>query len=254
MAFIILADGRRLYTEAIDGPAEGPVLVFLHEGLGCTAMWKTFPRALCSAAGLPGLLYDRAGFGLSSSSTTPRTARYLHESALEELPRVLAGTIPGRGHILVGHSDGGSIALLYAASRPRGLRAVITEAAHVKVEPITLTGIQAAVKAWEAGKLQKLARYHGDKAEAVFRAWSESWRNPAFHTWNIEEDLRRIACPVLALQGDGDQYGTPAQVESIRSKTPGGRGIILEHCGHAPHRDRPERVLELMREFIEVQC
>lgn len=247
---ILSLPGSRLYYEAVDGPADGPVLVFLHEGLGCVAMWKAFPRRLCAAAGLAGLVYDRAGFGLSSPAVGPRTARYLHESALDELPQVLEGTVPGREHILVGHSDGGSIALLYAASRPRGLRGVITEAAHVRVEPVTLRGLLAAVEAWEAGKLGGLARYHGERAEAVFRAWSEAWRNPEFHSWNIEGDLCRIACPVLALQGDGDQYGTPAQVESIRTGTKNGRGIILANCGHAPHQEQPDRVAELMVEFI----
>lgn len=250
MALTDLPGGRRLHYEAIEGPAGGAVLVFLHEGLGCAAMWKGFPRALCGASGLPGLVYDRTGFGRSSPATVLRTPRYLHDSALEELPAVLERTIPGRDYILVGHSDGGSIALIHAASRPRKLRAVVAEAAHVMVEPITLRGIEAAVQAWRAGRFAGLARYHGSRAETVFRAWADAWMDPAFHGWNIEDELRDITCPVLALQGTEDPYGSPAQVEAIRSKVPNGRGVMLEGRGHAPHRERPEKTLKIMRGFI----
>lgn len=174
MAFTELSPGQAIYYELIDGASARPHLVFLHEGLGCTAMWKAFPRLLCTTTGHPGLVYDRIGYGQSAPFGGPRTVHYMHESGLNELPAVLAAIIPGREHIVIGHSDGGSIALIYAAERPGRLCGVITEAAHVMVEDETLKGIETAAHAYEAGKMQGLTRYHGDRTAAVFRAWSDT--------------------------------------------------------------------------------
>jgi pimeloyl-ACP methyl ester carboxylesterase len=253
VAFTELHAGQRIHYELIDGPSERPLLVFLHEGLGCTAMWKDFPRLLCAATGHPGLVYDRLGYGQSSPFVRSRTIHYLHESAIIELPALLGTIVPGREHVLIGHSDGGSIALLYAAQRPAGLCGVITEAAHVMVEPETVQGIEATVTAYEAGKLRGLTRYHGDKTAAVFRAWSDTWLSPWFRSWSIEYALPSIQGPVLALQGARDQYGTAAQTAAIAATVRAGRVVMIENSGHTPHLDQMEVVLELMRSFVMPQ-
>ncbi|TWI42998.1 pimeloyl-ACP methyl ester carboxylesterase [Pseudoduganella flava] len=235
--------------EAVDGHAR-PVLVFLHEGLGSVSMWKDFPRRLCAATGCPGLVYDRQGYGRSPALTRRRTVHYLHDYALAELPAVLAALLPERDYVLFGHSDGGSIALLHAAEAPARLRGIVTLAAHVMVEQVTLDGIAAAAAAWEAGKLAGLARHHGDKTAALFHAWADTWRSPGFAHWHIGYALPSIACPVLALQGRDDQYGTPAQLDAIEAGVRGARTVLLDDCGHAPHVDQPARVLELAGAFI----
>lgn len=252
MPILQLAPGRDIYYERISAstPAR-PWLVFLHEGLGCTAMWGDFPQRLCAAAGCPGLIYDRIGYGRSSPQPQPRTANYLHQYALDELPAVLAHLLPGRDYVIVGHSDGGSIGLIHAAARPSGLRGLITEAAHVFVEPETLAGIRAAVAAHADGKLRGLARFHGDRADDVFRAWHEIWLDDSFRLWNIEARLPEIAVPVLAIQGTNDQYGTSAQVEAIVGSVAGGQAAMVDDCAHVPHREQAERVLALVRAFLD---
>jgi pimeloyl-ACP methyl ester carboxylesterase len=205
----------RLHYELIEGDARKPLLVFLHEGLGCIGMWKEFPERLCAATGCTGLVYERQGYGLSSSQPAPRNIHYLHQFALVELPAVMERLAPGREHILVGHSDGGSIALIYAAARPQGLRAVISAAAHVFVEDITIEGIRTVLAAHGSGKMRALARYHGDKAQQVFSSWADTWLAPWFRRWNIEYLLPAIACPLLAMQGGDDHYGSGAQMDAI---------------------------------------
>jgi pimeloyl-ACP methyl ester carboxylesterase len=240
----------RLHEEWIAGPAQRPVLVFLHEGLGCAAMWKDFPQRLCALAGCPGLVYDRLGYGLSDPLSGRRSVHYLHEYALIELPAVLERLLQGRPYIAIGHSDGGSIALLHGAARPDALLGVITEAAHVFVEDVTLAGIRTALEAWQAGKLRGLERYHGAKTGAIFHAWADTWLAPAFAQWNIEGVLASIACPVLALQGEGDQYGTAAQLASIAARAPRARRQLLPDCGHTPHLENPDATLAAMAAFI----
>ncbi len=249
MAVLNLGDTRLRY-ERIAGDAAQPTLVFLHEGLGCIDMWRGFPARLCAALGCPGLLYDRVGYGGSSPLVRPRTIGYLHEAALQELPAVLEQLLPGADYVLIGHSDGGSIALLHAAARPARLRAIVTEAAHVFVEPVTLDGIRAAVEAYAAGKLRGLAKYHGDKTDAIFSAWADTWLGDGFRSWNIERGLESIACPALVIQGVDDQYGTAAQVESIVSRVPNVRAELVPECGHSPHQEQADVVLELMRAFL----
>lgn len=240
----------RLHYEWIDGPAEQPVLVFLHEGLGCATMWKDFPQRLCAATGCPGLVYDRLGYGRSDPLTKPRSIFYLHEYTLIEMPQVFAHLLEGRQYIVVGHSDGGSLALMHAATQPAGLLGVVTEAAHVFVEDITLDGIRTALQAWEAGKLRGLERYHGAKTSAIFHAWADTWLAPPFAQWNIEGVLASIACPLLALQGEGDQYGSAAQLDSIAARAPQGRQQMLPGCGHSPHLEDPELTVAAMAPFI----
>jgi pimeloyl-ACP methyl ester carboxylesterase len=240
----------QLHYELIGGDPGKPLLVFLHEGLGCIAMWKGFPERLCAATGCAGLVYDRRGYGLSSPQTAPRSIHYLHQYALEELPAVLRRVAPGREHIVIGHSDGGSIALIYAAGRPADLRGVVTAAAHVFVEEVTIDGIRVALGAHGAGRLRALARYHGEKADTVFSSWADTWLAPFFKHWNIEYLLPAIDCPLLAIQGAGDQYGSQAQLDAIERGVPGACQLVLAECGHSPHLEQPETTLNAMQAFI----
>lgn len=238
----------------IPGNPASPYLVFLHEGLGCVAMWGEFPRRLCEATGCPGLVYDRAGYGRSSPlpAGTQWDTAYLHAAALRELPQVLERLVPPHASvILVGHSDGGSIALIYGAERDKRLRGIVTIAAHVFVETVTLAGIRDAVAAYRAGKLAGLARYHGEKTADVFRLWSDAWLHPAFESWNIEALLPGIDVPILAAQGVDDQYGTPRQVHAI-AKGAGGpvEEALLPACAHAPHKECPDALLRAAAGFV----
>ncbi|MGO4376657.1 alpha/beta fold hydrolase [Pseudoduganella sp. RAF53_2] len=239
-----------LYYELIAGDDTRPLLVFLHEGLGCTAMWKDFPRHLCEATGRAGLVYDRLGYGQSSPLRKRRGINYLHEYALLELPEVLARLADGREYVIVGHSDGASIALIHAADQPAGLRGVISAAAHVFVEPLTLEGVRVARDSHGAGKMRGLSRYHGDKAETIFFAWADTWLDPAFVHWNIEYLLPSVACPLLAMQGRDDQYGSGAQLDSIAAKAVNARKLVVDDCGHSPHIEQPDAVVDYMAEFI----
>ncbi|CAK0779756.1 Alpha/beta hydrolase [Azospirillaceae bacterium] len=253
MPFVSILEDRLEYFQPPPPPnaPSSPVLVFLHEGLGSIELWRDFPERLAAAVELPALIYSRAGFGRSSPLTTPRDIRYLEREASESLPTLLE-TLNINHPILIGHSDGGSIALLYAAQQngPRPL-GVIAEAAHVFVEDISITGIRNAVKAWQTTDLpQKLARRH-NHPEAVFRAWSDTWLAPWFRSWNIERALATVTCPTLIIQGDDDEYGTSAQVEAIRRAVAGpAQTLMIPHCGHTPHRDQPDVVCDAITKFI----
>jgi pimeloyl-ACP methyl ester carboxylesterase len=249
----IHAGGHRLAALRVlpaDAPA-GPTLVFLHEGLGCIGFWKDFPDALCARLGLPGLVYDRWGYGASDPFDRPRVKDYLQDEAFISLPEVLSACGIDRP-ILVGHSDGASIALLYAAAFPQKPVAVVSLAAHVFVEEEALAGIRRAMKEFSQGDLRRrLERHHGEKTKRVFDAWADTWLSPAFRDWNIEAMLPHIRAALLVLQGVEDEYGTAAQVEAIVRAVSGPvLSHLLPHCGHAPHLQAPERVLDLATDFI----
>lgn len=229
--------------------AGAPTLVFLHEALGCIAMWKDVPARLSAMTGLPALVYDRHGHGLSGALTAPRDAAYLDRESFAILPGVL-NACGVSDPILVGHSDGGTIALLYASRFPA--RAVITEAAHVFVEAVTLAGVREAVEAWRDTDLRdRLARYHGAKTEALFFAWADTWLSDAFASWNIEDCLPRITSPLLAVQGEDDEYGTARQVGAIVNGASGrSRSLVLPDCRHVPHLQAAERLLPLIAAFV----
>lgn len=251
LPYILINSNHKVYYQTITGKTELPYLVFLHEGLGCTAMWGKFPELLCRATGCPGLVYDRQGYGLSSPPHSPRTIHYLHYSALYELPAVLQSLAQDASYILVGHSDGGTIALIYGAERPSGLRGIITEAAHVHVDPQTIGGIKAAEHAWNDGKLQGLVKYHGENTETVFRAWSKTWLSKWFKHWNVEYLLPSIESPLLVIQGKNDHYGSRDQAMTISSKSSGPAQMeIVDNCDHIPHHEAQPEVLTLMSEFI----
>lgn len=252
----ITADGHRLAALRIelindDVLPRSPTLVFLHEGLGCISMWRNFPADLCKATGCPGLVYDRWGYGGSDQLTGSRTPQYFNDEALRSLPEVL-DRCAATDAILIGHSDGGSIALLYASVYPDKVRGVITEAAHVFVEDVTLNGIREAVESYNTTDLKaKLARYHGDNTDSMFHGWADTWLNPAFRDWNIESYLPGITAPLLVIQGEDDQYGTPAQVDAITTQVSGPvRGWLVPRCGHIPHYDARNAVFDEMKRFI----
>jgi len=230
---------------------ESPHLVFLHEGLGSVEQWKDFPLSLCKRTGLPALVFDRWGYGKSEPCGKIGNAGYLHEEALTSLPQVLAHFSIERS-ILVGHSDGGSIALMFAAAYPEKVCCLITEAAHVFVEDVTLEGIREAVQVYEDTNLrERLAKYHGDKTNLVFKRWSQTWLAPFFREWNVEHYLPKVNCPVLAIQGQDDPYGTPAQIDAIVRQVSGpSSGLIVPDCGHIPHLQAREIVTQAMTDFI----
>lgn len=234
------------------GANKRPTLVFLHDSLGCIQLWRDFPEKLAVATQCNAFLYDRRGYGQSSSfGPEERSASYLEEEA-HTLAQVLqkAGI---RQAILFGHSDGGSIALVAAAEYPGLIKGIITEGAHVFVEEITLAGIREAVAAYQTTPLpQKLAKYHGDKTERVFRAWTNTWLSPAFRNWNIEKYLPEIKCPALIIQGEEDEYGTEAQVNRIVQQSGGeAEKWMIPGIGHSPHKEAPEEVLERSSRFIK---
>ncbi|MFZ7125978.1 MAG: alpha/beta fold hydrolase [Desulfobacterales bacterium] len=228
-----------------------PVMVFLHEGLGCIEFWRDFPERMVQRTGLDAVVYDRRGYGKSSPVTAPREKDYLHREANEELPRLLEALSIDR-IIPVGHSDGGTIALLYAASFGRRVEAVVTLAAHVFVEPLTLDGIRETVERYQTGDLkERLSRYHGQKTEWVFHSWADTWLSDGFRDWNIESFLPQIGCPVLVIQGEDDEYGGREQVEAITS----GIGasalpLLVPGCGHSPHLEAPGAVVDETAHFI----
>ena len=228
-------------------------LVFLHEGLGCTTMWRDFPAKVAAATGCRAFVFSRLGYGQSDPCSLPRPIRFMHDEGLTVLPEVLkAAGIDD--YILIGHSDGGSIALIHAGGTPApGLRGVITEAAHVFCEEITIRSIQQAKIAFSDDDLRnRLEKYHGTNTDVAFWGWNDVWLHPEFAHWNIESYLSGIRVPVLAIQGKEDHYGTKAQIEAIAQQAGGGAKIVmLPACGHAPHRDREDATLAAMRSFIE---
>jgi pimeloyl-ACP methyl ester carboxylesterase len=233
------------------GPEEAPTLVFLHEGLGSTSLWRDFPDRLTAETGCGALIYSRAGYGRSDPVPLPRPVRFMHHEAAV-LPRVLAAA-GIRDHVLIGHSDGASISLIHAGSRPGpGLRGLILEAPHVFTEPHGLASIARMREAYRDTDLRaRLSRHHGDNVDVAFRGWNDVWLNPEFAAWNIEEYLPAIRVPILILQGEDDEYGTWRQVEAIERQSGGSvESIAIPDCGHSPHREQPDVTLRAMADFV----
>ncbi|TXI78994.1 MAG: alpha/beta hydrolase [Dechloromonas sp.] len=246
----LTVEGLRLeYRDIPATDANTPTLVLLHEGLGCVAMWRDFPQKLAAATGCRTVVFSRAGYGHSEAYAEPRTPRYMHHEGEVMLPAFLDALGIERP-ILVGHSDGGSIALIFAGAFPQRPLGVAVLAPHEFVEDITLAGIRAARSVWESSDWpQKLGRYHYD-APRVFSDWNDTWLSPAFRDWNIEAYLPRIACPVLALQGEDDEYATMRQIEVIGELVPGTEVLKLPACGHSPQRDQEAAVLSALAAFV----
>lgn len=249
------AAGRALALECAwvgaDDP-RAPVLVFLHEGLGSLAMWRDFPARLCDALGLRGLVYSRPGYGRS----TPRPASerwgldFMHAQARAVLPALLDALGVAGSYHLLGHSDGGSIALIHAAEAPARVASCVVMAPHIMVEEFGLVSIRAARETYLHGDLRpRLARYHAD-VDSAFWGWNDIWLAPEFPRWQIVDLLPAIRCPILAIQGEDDPYGTMAQIDGIAAAVPRARLLKLPACGHSPHRDRPDEVVAAAREFF----
>jgi len=229
-----------------------PTLVFLHEGLGCIEHWKGFPQKLCRTTGINGLVYDRKGYGGSDPYDSIWPKDYLIEEATVDLPELLEAC-GIQNAILIGHSDGGSIALLAAAARQRLVNGAITEAAHIFVEDETVNGIQKFMRAYNADDRlkKKLSRYHGENTDQVVRRWANTWLWSEFRDWNIECFLPQISCPLLVLQGENDEYATVKQVKKIVGQVKGPVSWeIISKCGHTPHFQASDHILALMSGFI----
>jgi pimeloyl-ACP methyl ester carboxylesterase len=224
---------------------DAPTLVFLHEGLGSRSSWREFPAELARATGKAALVYSRAGYGRSSPRPLPWPLDFMEREARDALPTLLADEKVDDA-ILVGHSDGASIALVYAGELGHGVRALVLEAPHVFVEDETV----ASIARLDDELRVRLGRHHAH-ADALFAAWRGVWLHPDFRRWNIEACLPGVRVPALVIQGADDQYGTVAQVEAIRRGVAGPvETLLLPACGHAPHRDQPARTLAAMADFI----
>jgi pimeloyl-ACP methyl ester carboxylesterase len=243
-------DGHRVEYAAIRGTEpDAPMLVFLHEGLGSIAMWRDFPQRAVAATGCPALVYSRYGYGRSDRLAARRRPDYMHDEALRALPQLLDALGIDKP-VLVGHSDGASIALIHAGGAGRPVSGVVAMAPHVMVEDVALDGIRATVQAYETTALkERLARYHDD-VDSAFRGWSDVWLDAAFRGWNIEEYLPRIAAPVLAVQGHDDEYGTMEQLDRIARGAADVETLKLADCRHSPHKDQPEAVLAAIAGFV----
>jgi pimeloyl-ACP methyl ester carboxylesterase len=250
----VTLDGCRLEYEW-HGPSvsEAPTIVFLHEGLGAITRWRDFPAALCARLGWSGLVYNRRGYGGSDPFGGRLSPRFMHREGLEVLPRLLDAFAIVKP-VFFGHSDGGSIALIYAGSGlappPAGL---VLEAPHVFVEDLTVASIAEVRDTYDASDLrERLERHHGSNVDTLFEYWTQVWLSDEFRRWNIEEYLPRITCPTLVIQGRDDEYGTLRQVDSIAAGVSGRiQTIVLDNCGHSPHIDQREAVEAAAVSFLQ---
>jgi len=251
MPFATVA-GQRLEIEQIAAAREGaPTLVFLHEGLGSVALWRDFPAKLAARTGAAALVYSRRGYGKSDRLAAPHKVDYMHHEALVVLPALLL-ELAISDPILIGHSDGASIALIHAGSGRRPVRALVLEAPHVFVEDVTVASIEQAKATYRTTDLsRRLARYHDDPDHA-FWGWNDIWLDPAFRAWNIEAVLSGVRCPVLAIQGADDEYGSLAQLDAIERGVSGPvERLVLANCKHSPHLDQEAATLEAMVRFVD---
>jgi len=244
--------GRQVRIEHawIESDARAPLIVFLHEGLGSLSMWRDFPQRLCAVTGCRGLIYSRPGYGRS----TPREPDerwlndFMHRQAFEVLPALLQALGVNQPPWLFGHSDGGSIALLHATKFP--VAGTVVMAPHILVEDLSVASIEKARAAYlEADLRQRLARHHDDP-DSAFWGWNGIWLDPAFRAWNIEDEIAAIQGPLLAMQGLDDEYGTLAQIRGIARRVPQTQLLEIPACGHSPHRDQPQAVIDAAVAFI----
>ena len=242
--------GRAIEYRMIPGPVSArPTLVFLHEGLGCAALWRDFPDKVARDLGAPALVYSRFGYGHSAGLDGPRTPRFMHEEALDVLP-VLLDRLGIARPLLVGHSDGASIALIHAASSGRDVAGLVLMAPHVMVEPICVESIAHITRTYAQGPLRaRLARYHA-RVEDAFHGWSDIWLDPAFLNWRLDDEASALSIPTLLIQGRDDEYGTLAQIDRIEQLSRGPvERLVLDDCGHSPHRDQEAAVLAAIVSF-----
>ena len=249
----LVANGASLEW-AVFGPRNPnvPVIVLLHEGLGCLALWRAFPGQLVQRTGYRVLAFSRAGYGRSDAAELPRPPDYMTREALDCLPDVLAA-IDAPGYVLLGHSDGATIAAIYAGSvADDRLRGVVLMAPHFFTEPVGLAEIAAVREMFGTTDMkERMAKYHADPV-ATFRGWNDAWLDPGFKAWNVEAVIGSFNLPVLALQGREDQYATLAQIEVVQRKSPAEvELVVIDDCRHAPHFDQPETTLGAIGAFLK---
>jgi pimeloyl-ACP methyl ester carboxylesterase len=252
----MIVAGVRLEVARYGEPSAGrPTLVFLHEGLGSVSLWRDFPRRVATATGCPALAYSRQGYGRSDPVPLPRPLSSMHDEARGALPALLAAA-GIEDAILIGHSDGASIAIIYAGGNGAKLRGLVLEAPHVFVEQVCVDSIAKVHEGYRASGLrERLARHHGANVDCAFYGWADSWLDPAFRNWNLEEFLPGIRVPILVIQGEDDEYGTLAQVERVCAQVAGPvERLVLPKCGHAPHRDQREAALAAIVGFVRRLC
>lgn len=250
---VLAAAGQALEFARVPGRRPGPALVLLHEGLGCVALWRDFPARLGVATGLPVFSYSRAGYGASDPIVLPRPLDFHTREALQVLPAVLdAAGIDDC--LLIGHSDGASIAIIHAGrARDPRVRALALLAPHVLTEEKTLANIRAALTAYEHADLrERLARHHGGNVDNAFRGWADCWLDPGFRNWNIESALAAIAVPVMTIRGNDDPYSTVVHVERIAAGVAGPvTTVALADCGHAPQADQADSCLAALARYVQ---
>lgn len=241
----------RSWVPSIPIDEEGPTILLFHDSLGCVDVWRDFPAQLAAATGRRVVAYDRLGFGRSDAFPGVLPHSFVQDEGAAVVP-LLRAALGLRTLILFGHSVGGGMAVATAARFNDASVALVTESAQSFVEARTLDGVRAARTAFrEAGQLERLARYHGDKARWVLDAWTETWLDPAYADWVLDEELRRVRCPTLALHGDADEFGSVQHPARIASLVGGPScAVILEGCGHVPHREQPQRVLDEVSRFL----
>ena len=225
-------------------------LIFLHDGLGSAELWRDFPEKISDMCGLPSLVYSRYGYGNSEKLSRPRKIDYMHFEALEVLP-TLRKELNIKKPILIGHSDGASIALIHAGANQWPVKAMVIEAPHVFVENRSIAGIERVREDYIQKNLRaKLLKYHRDP-DSCFYGWNDIWLDPKFRSWNIENYLRQIGCPTLVIQGDIDEFGTTAQVDAIKRQLGWvAKTKIFSSCGHSPHKDHPQKTLNIICKFL----
>ncbi|MGP6088980.1 alpha/beta fold hydrolase [Antarctobacter jejuensis] len=248
----VTAGGKRLEAQCFGpSPAEAPTIVLLHEGLGCLALWRDFPQALAEATGWGVFVYSRAGYGQSDLDALPRPLDYMTREAVEVLPEVLDAFGFQRG-VLMGHSDGATIAAIYAGSvSDHRVRGLVLMAPHFFTEEMGLRQIAAAREVFASGDMRaKMAKYHRDP-EHTFKGWNDAWLDPGFKAWNVGDVIDYLRIPVLAVQGRDDEYGTLAQIEEVETRCYAPVDtLILDDCRHAPQMDQPRAVLDGVTEFV----
>ncbi|HQR54444.1 MAG TPA: alpha/beta hydrolase [Burkholderiaceae bacterium] len=241
----------RRWRQGTHEAGDAAAVVLFHDSLGCVELWRDFPARLATATHRTVVAYDRLGFGRSDPHPGKLPVDFIDDEAASSVPRLLDGL--GLQRIVpFGHSVGGGMAVATAARAPQRCEALVTESAQTFVEDVTVAGIVAAKRAFqEPGQIERLKRYHGSKARWVLDAWIETWLSPAFERWDLEPTLRRVFCPTLAIHGDRDEYGSPSHPGRIARLVQGpSRAIVLEACGHVPHREKPEAVLAALTGFL----
>jgi len=246
----VAVDGVRLETATLAGDPARAAIVLLHEGLGSVSLWRDVPQRLRARTGRTVVAYSRRGYGGSDPLDAKREPSFMHVEATRVLPALLRELRLERP-IVFGHSDGASIALLFAGAFPDALSGLILEAPHVFVEDLSVRSIETARRAYETTDLRaKLARHHAD-VDGAFYGWNDVWLDPRFRDWNIEDAASAVRVPLLLIQGENDEYGTLAQIDAIAARAPQADILVVSGAGHSPHRDDPDLIVERVGDFVD---